>query len=86
MVSGKIEVKVNESLCLKRGQRSMIVKLMLGILPINVELGRYNGIERQNRVCPSCNKGAVEDEIQIVFYCEFYIIKFTINKNELNDG
>ena len=56
------------SLCLKRGQRSMLAKLRLGILPINVELGRYNGTERQNRVCPLCNKGAVEDEIHILFY------------------
>ena len=58
------------SLCPKRGQRSMIAKLRLGILPTNVELGRYNGTERQNRVCPL--KGAVEDEIHILFYCEFY--------------
>ena len=58
------------SLCLKRGQRSMILRL--GILPINVELVRYNGTSKQNRVCPLCNKSAVEDEIHILFNCEFY--------------
>ena len=78
------------SLCLKRGQRSMIAKLRLGILLINVELGRYNGTERQNRVCPLCNKGAVEDEIHILFYCEFYNEKrkvlYETVKKQLNNS
>ena len=67
-----------------------LAKLRLGILPINVELGRYYGTERQNRVCPLCNKGAVEDEIHILFYCEFYNEKrkvlYETVKKQLNNS
>ena len=56
---------------LKRGQRSLLAKLRLGTLPINIELGRYNGIPRNERWCPFC-KTKIEDEIHIMFYCPLY--------------
>ena len=55
---------------LKRSQRSLIAKLRLGILPIYIETGRYNRIERELRVCLVCNNGRVEDEFHVIFYCQ----------------
>ena len=60
------------SMHLTRGQRSVIAKLRLGILPINIELGRYNGIERGLRMCNICNTGEVEDEIHFLLKCVKY--------------
>ena len=53
---------------LSRQQRSLIARLRLGILPINVELGRYSGIPRENRHCLQC-KTTVEDELHVMLYC-----------------
>ena len=47
----------------------MIAKLRLGILPIRVETGRYNSINREERLCLGCNNGDVEDETHVMFYC-----------------
>ena len=56
---------------LKRYQRSMLAKLRLGVLPINVELGRYDGIPREERWCINCSN-EVEDEIHVMFHCPLY--------------
>ena len=61
---------VRESYCelnLKRSQRSHIAKLRLGILPIHIETGRYNGLDRNMRVCLVCNNGYIEDEYHVMF-------------------
>ena len=42
-------------LALKRSQRSVLAKLCLGVFPINLELGRYNGTPRDERWCPVLN-------------------------------
>ena len=56
---------------LSRQQRSLIARLRLGILPINVEIGRYTGIPRENRYCINC-EGIVEDELHVMLYCPLY--------------
>ena len=43
-------VKVN----LDKGHRSLDSQLLCGILPLQLELGRYSGIPRENRLCPFC--------------------------------
>ena len=64
-----------ESYCkvnLTRSQRSYIAKLRLGVLPINVEIGRYSGIPRNERFCLMCNNNEVEDEIHVMLKCPSY--------------
>ena len=58
---------------LTRKQRSLIAKICLGVFPINLKLGRYNSIPRNERYCPVCNSKEVENE--------FSTVKF-IQKNE----
>ena len=53
----------------KRSQRSHIAKLRLGILPINVELGRYRRKPREERLCELCDQKVVKDELHILFHC-----------------
>ena len=68
------DMYVTENYCtinLNRQQRSLIAKLRLGILPKNVELGRYSGTPRENRYCIHC-KDMVQDEVHVLFYCHLY--------------
>ena len=55
---------------IKRSQGSLVAKLRLGTLPIRVETGRYNGIEREKRLCLVCKDGRVEDESHVMFHCQ----------------
>ena len=72
----KIKIKFSvENYCnvkLNRSQRSLLAKFRLGMFPINVELGRYKRIPREERICPICNLNEVEDEIHILFRCGAY--------------
>ncbi len=55
---------------LPRRNRSMIIKLKCGVLPIAVEIGRFKNIKRELRVCRVCNGGMVEDEVHLMYECE----------------
>ena len=52
---------------MKCSKRSLIAKLSLGILPIRVETGRYNSINREERLYLVCNNGDVEDKHHAMF-------------------
>ena len=57
---------------LTRGQRSSIAKLRLGVLPIEIEIGRYNSIPREERICKVCQTGEIEDEKHFLLLCPHY--------------
>ena len=57
---------------LKRFQRSLLAKFRLGMFPINIELGRYQRIPKEQRLCPLCDLDKVEDELHILFDCPRY--------------
>jgi hypothetical protein len=42
------------------------------VLPIQVETGRYNNVPREERYCPLCTNGEIEDEFHILFNCNKY--------------
>ncbi len=54
-----------------RFQRSTFAKLRCGILPIQIEVGRFRGQKECDRKCPMC-KTAVESEIHFMFECPVY--------------
>ena len=58
------------SVNLKLSQKALIAKLRLGIFPINIELGRE--IPRDERLCPICLSGEIEDELHILLHCDEY--------------
>ena len=55
------------SVALSRRQRSALAKLRMGTLPLALETGRYVGRPVEERVCRTCDLGAVERE-RLTFY------------------
>ncbi len=55
---------------LPRNQRSVLSKFLCGILPIEIETGRFRNIKRELRFCKMCNSNtAIEDEIHFLHAC-----------------
>ena len=49
-------------------KRSLACQFRLGVLPLQVELGRFTNTPRNRRICTLC-KAKVEDEIHFLFKC-----------------
>ncbi len=54
---------------LSRCQRSLTTQLMCGILPLELEVGRYLGVDKRFRYCKVCRLRKVEDELHFLFDC-----------------
>lgn len=54
-----------------RYQRSLLAQFRCGILPLEIEVGRYRNIKLHERICRICNT-SVEDEIHFLCECEQY--------------
>ena len=57
---------------LPKYHRSLIIKLLLGVLPIRVESRRYDKVAFIDRTCPSCKGNTVETEEHFLFHCLLY--------------
>ena len=55
-----------------RYQKSLMAQFRLGILPLQIEVGRYRDIPLCNRICQMYNLNVVEDEIHLLCECESY--------------
>ena len=53
----------------KKQIRSVITQLRAGCLPIKIELGRYQNIHRDQRLCKQCKQNHIENELHFIFYC-----------------
>ena len=52
---------------------SLLGKLRLGVFSINLELGRFKQIPRNERWCPLCKTNKIENEFHIIiFECPIY--------------
>ena len=56
---------------MSRYHRSTFAKFRCGILPLNIEVGRYRGVKVEDRICPICKNG-VESEIHFLLECNVY--------------
>ena len=54
---------------LSKYQRSVFAQFRCGILPLQIEIGRYRNFELSERICQVCNAD-VEDEIHFLLKCE----------------
>lgn len=61
-------VKMN----LPKHLRSVLCQFRSGILPLEIQVGRFYGINRENRFCKQCLDGIVETEIHFLFKCKKY--------------
>ena len=55
-----------------RKKRSLLAQLRLGILPLNIEMGRFRNIPVEERICELCDCGMVEDEKHFLCICTLY--------------
>ena len=56
---------------IKKYHRSLFAQFRCGILPIQIEIGRFRGQNLCERICPVCDDG-VEDEIHFLCQCPCY--------------
>ena len=64
-----------------------LARLRGGLLHIKMNEGRWANVARENRICPACNTGEIEDEVHFIFHCRawstlrlglksFYVFRF----------
>lgn len=58
--------------CLPRYRRSLFAQLRFGVLPLRIETGRFVNLVVEERLCPVCDLGVVEDEIHFILHCPLY--------------
>ena len=58
----------------RTSERRALTKLLISNHKLMIELGRYNQISRDGRICPACGSNQIEDEIHFLFYCSKYSI------------
>ena len=56
---------------INRYHRSLFAQFRCGILPLQIEVGRYRNINLSDRICPIC-RDSVEDEIHFLCQCPCY--------------
>ena len=44
----------------------------MGVLPLEIETGRFKNIQPEERYCVLCNQGLVEDEKHFLCTCKLY--------------
>ena len=54
---------------LSRHQRRQIAMTRGGVLPIEIEKGRWRGRPREQRICRQCTMGQVEDISHFILQC-----------------
>ena len=52
--------------------RSIFAQFRAGILPLNVETGRFNSVPLEDRKCTLCDLDDVEDEFHLLIMCNKY--------------
>ena len=53
-------------------QRSLFSQFRCGILPLEIEVGRYRDVPLENRLCQVCRTEVIEDEIHFLCQCNKY--------------
>jgi hypothetical protein len=57
---------------MNRGYRSVLARLRAGVLPLQIETGRWRSVPADERFCTFCNDDTIEDETHFVFVCKMY--------------
>lgn len=52
--------------------RSAFCKFRLGVAPIRIETGRYEGLPEESRICSFCDINTIENELHVILYCPIY--------------
>ena len=60
------------SMNISKYQRSLFAQFRCGILPLEIETGRFKDVPLSERICKVCVSGCVEDEIHFLCDCPKY--------------
>lgn len=73
-VKFKYDTATEPYICLNltRRARSLLAQFRSGILPLNIEVGRYTNVPSEQRICTFCEDNVVEDEFHFVCQCCLY--------------
>ena len=56
--------------CVKeKKDQSAMAKFHSGVAPLQIEIGHYNGVDVQHRLCILCDKNEIEDECHLLVTC-----------------
>ena len=77
------DTKALISTSLSRSQRSLLSKLKLGILPFEIECGRWKDDPIETRLCRLCCDGLHGDEYHFTLFCDKLIEERTAMFSEL---
>ena len=55
---------------LSKVKRSLISQIRNGVLPLEIEMQRYQGVLRAERHCKLCQAGETEDKLHFLFRCD----------------
>jgi hypothetical protein len=74
-------IKYKETICVEpyivnfsnRLSRSLVAQFRFGILPLQLETGRYSNISIEERLCTLCDTNSIEDEIHFLCSCPLYV-------------
>ena len=57
---------------LSSSERSAMAQFRFGILPLNIETGRFRNQALDERLCTLCEFNEIEDESHFLFQCSLY--------------
>ncbi len=70
---------------MNKKHRSYLAQYPFGILPLEIETGRWQNKPVQERICKVCENGEVENEFHFIFSCTLYNnIRATFLQNKGN--
>ena len=58
-------------LIMPKAHRSAFAKFRMGVAPLRIETGRYEGLSETERIYPFCREHT-EDEFYVLFHCSLY--------------
>ena len=71
MMKQMTELGIDSSCATVRSKRArrMLVKLRGGTAPLQIEMGRWQGVERERRICKECESEKIEDVCHWLLQC-----------------
>ena len=68
--------------------RRAITKIRTSSHKLEIETGRWNKMQRENRICKNCALGEIEDELHLLFNCRMHETErrklFEVLKHKMN--
>ena len=63
------EVKSSCALLKSKAERRMMLRLRGGTAAFQIEMGRWHGVKREDRICKECDSGEVEEVCHWLLQC-----------------